>query len=249
MKQAENPEEVGCNANLARHQIMTNLHFCKEWDPEAWILFHQLLIFTSMRGKCETGQYVQKIFSSYSTRVIKIIEEKKKTGAEIIRDPTDTLNDYFKLATSLFHIDPDDESISTKRINDALRENRDSLIAKTDSPFGHILTQSDLEIKTSYKEYRQHDNAEIVLSYLQDSLSTEAEIKNFQFEVSKNVTDRDVQKILFEYFLNKGFTTEEFVLCTGSVHDEKGKLFCATSVSVEEGYNNSVALITLSYYH
>lgn len=245
-------EEIRHSAPLASHEILTffwgfSNHNQNNWEPESWILLHNLLILASMRGKNDYFDWCQKILFIYSAEIHKILKEKNKV-TPLQEDSGWVFKNYVDIANVLYGVHPDDENINVININNAFRKNRDDLLVRTDNPFNYILTQSDLEVKTLYKEYLLHDDVARELQTLRTGrLSNNFRVENLQFEVSKETSEYDIQKVLFDFFSKKEYLVKENLMCTGDVYDEDRKLICTTSISVIEGRINSVAMITLCY--
>ncbi len=245
-------EEIRHSASLTSHEILTffwgfSNRNQNNWEPEAWILLHNLCILASMRGKGDYGDWCMKILFLYSAGIIPTLEEKEKT-TPLREDIGWVFKHYVDIANVLYHVHPNDEDRNVIAINNAFRKNRDALLARTDDAFAYILTQSDLEVKTIYKEHELHDDIASQLQTLKSgSLSTHFKVNNLQFEVLKETSEDAVQKVLCDFFSKKECTLEEKPMYTGDVYDKKHKLVCTTSVTVIEGAINSVAMITLCY--
>lgn len=233
-------------ASLALHYILTRLNTWKydigKWDSETWIVFHNLLLFFSTRAVTEN--WALRVLA-YTGGIIPTLEDKKLSGIEISCDPVQVLGKFTDLASYIMDTDRNSMNEGNVRICNALRETRNKLISKEDSAFGHLLTQSGLEITTPYMEGDIHEIYRVSLFDLTENISRYV-VKNLQFEVSKQTEDTDVEKALFGYFTKKGFKTQSSGMCYGTVYDTEGNLVWCTSVTVDKGQHNSVAIVSLT---
>lgn len=238
--------DLRTRASLALHHILTNLNVWKndieKWDSETWIIFHNLLIFFSTR-KDEHNWAFRAL--QYTGCIIPTLEKKKELGAELSCDPVTVLGRFTELAAYIMDTDHDDMNKGNVRICNAIREMRNKLILKEDDAFAYLLTQSSLEVTTPYMEGYTHEVYRANLSVMTDNLNGHI-VKNLQFEVSNEVEGEHVEKVLFEYFTKKGLKVESGAMCCGAVYDSNGDLVWCTTITVDKGQHNSVAVVSLT---
>jgi hypothetical protein len=243
--EATTSDDLRTRSSLALHNILTKLNVWKwdieKWDSETWIIFHNLLLFFSMR-KDEEDWAMRALM--YTGGIITTLENKKESGMELSCDPVEVLGLFTELASYMTDLNSMDEG--NVRICKALREMRNKLISKEDDAFAYLLTQPNLEVTTPYTEGNIHEVYRVSLSHMTQSMSRNV-VKNLQFEVPNGKEDTDVEKALFEYFTKKGFKTEGDVMCCGSVYDKEENFVCCTSITVDKGRYNSVAIVSITH--
>lgn len=243
----KNEEERKVEASQALHNILTFL-----WgydsrifaDNEAWIVFHNLIIFISMRNDFSREELTFKLFT-FSGGIIPILEKKAKEGNKLVRDPAVVFHDYMTLAGWSIDAHPDNGNEGLLRIVKAYRKHRNKLLMEIDHPFSHLLIKTNLEVDGPYYEAQGNEYARNGLELTTDLLKGH-EVQNLQFETGSAVTADEVENHLFEYFKAKVYEISGNPMNTAQIYDAEGTLVWNTSVTVTEGLRNSIVMVSLT---
>ena len=241
-------------ASNALHHILTQLNVLgsrsirssdksKEWDPETWIVFHNLIILLSLRKEYSHDDWCLQILR-YTGGIVRILHAKEDTGVVLKTDHTIVLNKFFEFAGWNFFVGTknDDEV----RIVNEYRALRNYYLKNIETPFSYLLIEAGLEITGPYIEGLGHIETKYALEFTAELLGPEHPSENYQFEAPLDITADHVENKLFEYYQKKGYTTESNGMNTGSVYDKDGNLITCTSITVTECNRNSIVLVTLS---
>jgi hypothetical protein len=196
-------------------------HFLQNPNEKTWIVFHRLLIISSMEEKISHDKEISLL--RYTGGLLPAVSNCEMSMR------------YFTVLVDWMF---DNKSNSI----DIIKDMRKQLLCKKirNDFFTYILTEANLEVKGSYRETDLQIQTYAVLQKV--AQIPRYTIQSLQLEIPKKIAKIDLQQHLWDFFQQKNYSVEKD---SGHVYDRNGTHVYETYVQINRGIENSVAIIVL----